>query len=485
MKLKSFLMFSYLIVMILPVAVLYLLYLGLNQYWQQEYFRQQTEATLQFAHIEELLKDPGLYDFNPLETYDMVADLTSDNIAITLYRSDGLVLYQSHQRDFKPYFSFTNVHNLYRNIGDIETTHQNYRLKQPVLSQAELKGFYEITIARDAWLQTYQNYNYYYLALFIAIFTLIYLIVLFLLHYKLNKPLKSLEHQMDAFAKGKQTEKIIPRSNDEISRLILHFENMKNELIKQNDAVKNQQNEKEWIVSTLSHDLKTPLTVIRTYSEALLKGTNLTEQEKRDYEQILFEKMQYMEHLINDLAIYTSIQSPSFQPKLVKVDGEEFFDMLLSGYEELAADKDISLQLIVDAPGEYLLDPKQMIRVVDNLVENGLRYTNKGNVLSLAVISSNQNLPEWVFSPFKQELEHFRQNDTLLLVQNEGSFIPEDQLLYVLQPFYQVEQARTKGGSSGLGLSIAQLLMQKQKGDLTICSKADFGTLVACRLPER
>lgn len=129
-----------------------------------------------------------------------------------------------------------------------------------------------------------------------------------------------------------------------------------------------------------------------------------------------------------------------------------------------------------------MLNVKQMVRVVDNLMMNAIRYTEKGKNIWLAAVSQTSPLPEWVFAPFVEELEAWRENGTILLIQNEGKAIPEDDLEKVFEPFVQVEAARGQGGTSGLGLSIAKMAIEQHCGKIKIWSQTGYGTLVACWL---
>ncbi len=196
---------------------------------------------------------------------------------------------------------------------------------------------------------------------------------------------------MTAFAKGKKLEGKLNAPKDEIGDVIHHFEQMKEQIEVTNAALNKQQQEKEFIVASLSHDLKTPLTVIRTYSEALLRNERLTTVERKEYEGILFEKLDYMKQMLDDLSIYTALQSSKAHTEYVTVEGEEFFDMLLTGFEEPCANNNIHLTVHACVANEYTLDPKQMVRIVDNLMGNSIRYTpnNKKNLAR----SSSQCLP--------------------------------------------------------------------------------------------
>ncbi|KYG27058.1 sensor histidine kinase [Alkalihalobacillus trypoxylicola] len=484
MKLKNYLMFSYFIVMLLPLLALYFIYTSSQYYWQEKNSQIESEVLQEVEEFQKVIEDPKWFTLNPDLSYEPLHDFIDADVVLSVYRSDGLILYQSHQSGMKSYYQFSNDPNLYRKIGELQSNTRGFQYKDIAIVKGEVLGVYEMNILHSGWSEVYQRNSSFYVVLFMLIFIGIYLSVLYLLHKRLNAPLSQLELEMNFFAKGKNIQSAPLKAAKEITQLQKHFNEMKKEITQQQELVKHEQREKEWMVSSLSHDLKTPLTVVRSYSEALWKENYLTELEKEEYKEIVIKKLHYMQQLINDLSIYSSIQSTNYQTELVEVDGEEFFEMLLQGYEELAQNQNIQINTSIETKKLYRLDPKQMIRIMDNLVENGVRHTLAGQNLSLAAISSEHQLPDWVFKPFTEKMEQFRENDTVILVQNQGSFIPSDQIHLVLKPFYQIDQARTKG-SSGLGLSIAKLLIEKQNGDLQLYSDKNYGTLIACRIPER
>lgn len=477
-------MISYFIVMILPVVSLYIFYESLKHYDEKHDFLEYMEMKKSIAAIESKLENPSLYKIQPVKNYKEVKEATNETMNITLYRNDGLKLYSSLNNTGFGVSATHSIDQLFQDLNVVRKRHRTNTYKKTVFNDKELIGIYEITMVRNDWLQGVNNRTLLLGILFCTSFIIIYSAVVIFLNRKLNRPLHMLREEMTAFAKGKNGISKLPHSNDELGELISHFEKMKAQIEKTNAEVKRQQTEKEYIVASLSHDLKTPLTVIRAYTEALNGKGKLTEKEKLDYTHILFEKLDYMKDMLDDLALYTSLQSAKEKMLLVQVDGEEFFEMLLAGYDEPCAENGIHLTVNQSITGPYHLQSKQMIRVVDNLMTNAIRYTKEGNHLWLAAFSENGSLPEWIFSPFVKELEKWRQGGTVLLIQNEGKAIPEEELEHVFEPFVQMEAARGQGGSSGLGLSIAKIAVEQHGGKIKLWSATGYGTLAACWLKE-
>jgi signal transduction histidine kinase len=358
-------------------------------------------------------------------------------------------------------------------------------VKKPVFAEGKLVGIYEITIGRSTWIEGVNDRSLLLVTLFGGFFILIYVVVVMLLNRKFNRPLQHLRSQMTAFAKGQPEQMEIRTGKDEIGEVLTHFHQMRSQLEQTQYVLSLQQKEKEFIVAALSHDLKTPLTVIQAYTEALQTENKLSEKERLEYRTILFEKLAYMKQMLDDLAVYTALQSVQEKPELVEVDGEEFFDMLLSGYEQPCKNKDIRLDTFQCVQSTYDVNVKQMMRVMDNLMTNAIRHTDPGKRIWLAAISPDSALPDFVFPPFFQEVNAWRMGGTLLIIQNEGNAIPIEMQERIFQPFVQGEGARGNGGSSGLGLSVAKMLVEQHDGKIKLWSTAGYGTLVACWLNER
>src|SRR5699024_1525543 len=99
------------------------------------------------------------------------------------------------------------------------------------------------------------------------------------------------------------------------------------------------------------------------------------EEKRESYQRTISEKTDFIKQMLDDLMTYSLLQSSDYNMEVVTVDGEEFFDMLLSDYTALCDQKSIRLQTYSHAPGEYNVNPKQMIRVCDNLMSNAITHT--------------------------------------------------------------------------------------------------------------
>lgn len=484
MKIKNWFMLLFILVMILPIIALYFLYLSISKYDQRQEIKEFMQFQQKFMEMKPILENHELYKVHDRKIYRQVQPLVDETIVISLYRADGLRLYTSS--DIDQHYKYYDKADLYENLNEMKKNYRTYSIKVPVFHAGELVGIYEVAFGREQWMQGVKNRTGIFALGMIMFFIILYASVLVLVHRKLNRPLSLLRRNMSAFANGHVISTPITHRNDEIGELIQHFEQMKEQIELTRMELKQEQQEKEFIVASLSHDLKTPLTVIQAYNEALLKEpNNLTNQEKAEYKQVLLEKVQYMKGLLDDLAMYTALQSKTSHSERVQVDGEEFFEMLFSGYDESCSQKGLFFSVEIKTNASYIVNTREMIRIVDNLMGNAIRHTKRNHRVGIGVISHNYDLPEWIFPDFKAELDRWRMGGTVFFVQNEGKGIPLEEQEHVFVPFYQVEGARGTGGSSGLGLSITKMLIEEHEGKIKLWSTMELGTLIACWIEER
>lgn len=478
MKLKTWLLMTFFIVMVLPLIAAYILFAWIQSYHNEQKVSELFEKTIELKQIKQVLDDPVLY--YPSANKQAIDQLVNEQRSITLYNQNGLVLYSSN-----PTTSSINIQKerLYENLYKIEQQFSTYSLKQPVFQNSNVVGFFHIELARNEWVGGVADRSIWLIISFISLFICIYFVVIRLVNRKLTRPLLDLMNEMTAFASG-HTVSETPTNNDEIGKLKRHFYEMRNEINRAQKIIQEKQAEKEYMIASVSHDLKTPLTSITAYTEALDVETGLTEGERQDYRKVIMEKSNFMKQMLDDLLTFTLLQSPTHEIDFVHVDGSEFFEMLVSDYDALCRRKEIELDVFSNISGTYKVNPKQMMRVADNLMSNAIQHTAHGNEIWLAAICHKDDVPNWLYS-FVDMKFNFDKN-MYLIIQNEGKGITKEKITSIFEPLYQVDLARSKRDAhgTGLGLSITKQIMEKHDGDVQLFSEHGTGTCVICRLPK-
>ncbi|MFA1819707.1 ATP-binding protein [Virgibacillus oceani] len=480
MKIKAWLLLSYFIVMILPLIAAYLLLGWINSYNDEQKVAEHIEVTSVLEEVKQTLDQPGLY--TPGGDIEEVEALAGKNLSIALYNRDGVIIYTSNPSFASTHHSLGREH-LYEDLYTLEQGYRAYTYKQPVFENNDLAGFFHVQMGRDEWVAGVENRGYLVGAVFLLVFTLIYITVIRMVNKKLNTPLTGLMNNMTAFAMGQPVEEK-PVKNDEVGKVTEQFYDMSRQIITAREAVEQEQQAKEYLIASVSHDLKTPLTSIKTYAESLKAENDLTPKEQKDYQNVIAEKADFMQHMLDDLLTYTLLQSREHDMELVPVDGNEFFDMLVADYEPLSKQKGIALHACAEVEGMYKVNPKQMMRVADNLVSNAMAHTPETGKIWIAAVSDSKKLTETLFD-FVPEKDVIQEAAVYFVVQNEGEGISPDKLTYVFDPLYQADEARSKNDKSrtGLGLSITKQIIEKHGGNVQIFSRENVGTCVVCSLP--
>lgn len=482
MKLKTWLLLSYLIVMILPLVCAYLLFAWINAYHNDQNVAEYFNKWEKLENITSVLNDPSLY--KPNIERPQVENLVDSQVSISIYNEDGFILYTSDSMGSPPSFALGRE-QLYKDLYSLQQGYRTYSYKEPVLANNEIVGFYEVQLAREEWTAGVSERSWFVFGIFVVVFLLIYLIVIALVNRKINRRLQRLMKQMTAFANREHVEEM-PPEKDEIGQLTQHFNGMRKQIETAREKLAKEQQEKEYMIATISHDLKTPLTSIRAYTESLASDRELSVEERQEYQHVIVDKANYMKQMLDDLLMYTLLQSPTYEMELVEVDGNEFFDMLVSGYEPMCREKRIRLHVHCDVTGKYLVNPKQMIRVADNLMSNAIQHTKEGGSIGIIAISDDQPFPAEAAPFVCEQIRGMGSNRFFLLVQNEGEGIAAEKLEHVFDPLYQADQARSKQNASGtgLGLSITKQIIEKHGGDVRMVSRKGIGACVICSLPK-
>src|SRR5699024_4905241 len=142
-----------------------------------------------------------------------------------------------------------------------------------------------------------------------------------------------------------------------------------------------------------------------------------------------------------DLLTYTLLQSPSYEMKFVQVDGNEFFDMLVSDYEALCKYKNIELYVNAHVTGMYEVNSMQIMRIADNVMSYAIQHTTYGYNIWIIAISDSESVPDRLFEFVTKTFSFNFEENVYFIVQNEGSGIGEDKIAQIFDPLYQADQA--------------------------------------------
>lgn len=481
MKLKKWLSLSHLVIMLAPIITAALLFKVIVNYNKNNDLKDYLLIMSKFRVYEDKIQNPEIYNIKFLKDKDFVISKDKNLVLIELYTDVGEKIYTSNKSSILN----TPKQELYSDLYKIITGYKAYTLKKPVFKDSTLIGFYKITIARNSFVEDINNRTIIAIICFISVLVIIYVAVILLLNRKFNKPIKLLVEGMHNFAAGDENT-LKYEKNDEIGEIITNFNIMKKDIEDKRKTIETEQKTKEYMISAISHDLKTPLTSVKAYSEAIINEKDLDIVKIKNKASVILNKADYMQKMIDDLLMY-NLLTMDYKMNFVEVEGHELFEMLFSGYAEDCKAHEIKLSVEIRLHGKYNVDVNQMTRVVDNLMSNALRYTpEKGHIYMSAFSISDKELTKYLRYKDIEELKLRKSEGCILLIENEGVSIPKEDKDNVFLPFYQCDDSRSKKSSTGvgLGLSIVNLVIEKHEGEVRMFSE-DNSTIFACWIPQK
>ncbi|MGL4848023.1 MAG: sensor histidine kinase [Clostridium sp.] len=292
----------------------------------------------------------------------------------------------------------------------------------------------------------------------VIIFLIIIIIVLLLRLLFVNKEIKNIVRQLEDYNNFKTRKKIdINLVNKNIESLAQsinkHIEISKKLQIKQS----NSEEELKSMISSISHDLRTPLTSIKGYLQ-MLKKTDITDENKAKYLDIADKRAKDLQELINQFFMLSVIEDNKYNMELESVDLKDtFIEILTSFYDEFTSKNIEPIIEICDSEVSVLGDYASIKRVIENLMINISKHS-KGNVKITINITNNY-----------AELTVIDYIDNNSDIQMESLF----------NKFYKADKAR-KVNSTGLGLSIVKELMVKMNGSVE-ADVQDNKLFIKCR----
>src|SRR5699024_10046011 len=224
-----------------------------------------------YADIQQMtavLDDPKWYE--SADDKKQLDELATDDMAIELYNKDGVKLYHSNpDLDFE---GVMNQEQLYKDLYEVQEGLQAYTYKEPVFDDQQLVGVFNIKIGREALVDTIVKRSWIVIGLFLASFILVYAIVIYFVHKRVTKRLYRLMNEITAYASGDMRQES-PVEKDEIGELKSQFYSMRKQVVSAQDAIKKEQQEKEFMVVEISQVLTSTLNSIMDTEDVVKEQT--------------------------------------------------------------------------------------------------------------------------------------------------------------------------------------------------------------------
>lgn len=275
-------------------------------------------------------------------------------------------------------------------------------------------------------------------------------------------PITTLKLATQNIKNGNLDFEIEVHNQDEIGELCADFEEMRKRLRDNaEEKIQSDQQSKE-LISNISHDLKTPITAIKGYVEGLLDGVADTPEKRDKYLQTIYNKAIDMDHLINELTFYSKIDTNKIPYTFSRINVVDYFEDCA---EELKLEMEeehigFAYQNYVDDSVQMIADAEQIKRVINNIIGNSKKYSDKADTKIRMTI---------------KDVGDFVQVE----IEDNGKGIAAKDLSHIFDRFYRTDASRNSSkGGSGIGLSIVKKIMEDHGGKIWVTSKEGIGTVM-------
>lgn len=338
----------------------------------------------------------------------------------------------------------------------------------PIVEEGKALGFVYIVLQSEEYQYlTGSLLNSYFLRVGTVGFGIALLVAFalgFILILLLTKGIRKIQSSVQLFGEGNYTTRIDIKGNDEMAQLAGTINTMANTILQNITDLKQIDGLRRELIANVSHDLRSPLTVIHGYVETyLMKKDSLTEEEQKKYLEAILVNSERLTKLVADLFELSKLEAKQVAATIEPMALNEMLIDLTKQFSLLAAQKKVEIK--IDVPDKMPLisaDTSLLSRAIHNLLDNAMKYTNSGGTVEM-----------------KTEIENAH---VVVSLKNTGEGIDSTDLPHVFDRYYKAASQKPQH-STGLGLAIARHIILLHGGEITVSSIKGIETDFRIRLP--
>ena len=283
----------------------------------------------------------------------------------------------------------------------------------------------------------------------------------------ITKNLQAIIDTVKRFQKGEMSARINVKTGGEIKRLAESFNEMADTIVGNIENLKSMENLRRELVGNVSHDLRTPLSVIHGYIETLIiKEDNLSDHEKQTYLARALDGTERLKKLVGELFELSKLEAKQVTPKKEAFFINELIDDISQKYSLILKEKNLTIAANnQEKPFMVYADISLIERVLQNLIDNAIKFTPEQGNIQLEINDK------------KEQVE--------IKVIDTGKGIPEDQVPFIFDR-YHIGDKRISldNNSTGLGLAIVKRILEIHDSTINLTSKLGQGTTFSFELPR-
>ncbi|MDN5331508.1 MAG: two-component system, OmpR family, sensor histidine kinase VanS [Tepidanaerobacteraceae bacterium] len=276
---------------------------------------------------------------------------------------------------------------------------------------------------------------------------------------RFTKPILKISQIAKRIANLDFSQKISVKTRDEIGQLsesinllseklskAIEELNEKNRRLKEDiDREKMLEKMRREFVSSVSHELKTPIFLIQGYAEALKENIAKSEEKRNFYLDVIIEEAEKMDKLVKDLLELSQIEAGMVRINKVRFNLSKLISKITSKYEQIAGEKNVKLTLEAEENLQAFADPERIEQAIVNFINNALDHLDERKIVKIRAKRIEGKIRVSVY--------------------NSGKPIPEESLGKIWDSFYKMDKSRSREfGGSGIGLAIVRAIMEAHGG---------------------
>lgn len=274
-------------------------------------------------------------------------------------------------------------------------------------------------------------------------------------------PLSLLDEGAKRIQKNDLSQNICYRGDKEFESVCQTFNEMQKHIFMEQEKNCQYERARTNMIAGISHDLRTPLTAIKGSVKSILDGVVHDENLEKKFLNIAYKRTLEMDVLLNQLFYLSKLETGNIPLKIEKGNMSEFLVRYV--YQKQELNDSIILDLVEYQKDVYcMFDIEQMHRILDNLIENSIKYSGKEKV-NVSIFLKCQN------------------KQACIEVADDGVGVCEEEIPYLFDEFYRVDSSRNAKEGSGLGLYIVKSLVEAMSG--SVCAYNRNGFVVEMKFP--
>lgn len=284
-------------------------------------------------------------------------------------------------------------------------------------------------------------------------------------------------------------------STDEIGELCRDFEEMRIRLKEMIDERMRYEQDTREMISSMAHDLQTPLTSIKGYAEGILDGVANTPEKQQKYIRTIYSKASDMSYLVDELSIFAKVEQNTLPYHFIPLNLHSYFQDCITEFSLDMETKHVTMtyENTCSEDTVVLADPEQLKRVINNIIGNAEKYMDK-DAGTITIRIQDVPLPAPVTPLYRQlnddgtEVEDAMHPDEFVQVEirDNGPGIEAKDLPYIFHRFFRADASRNSSKrGSGLGLAIVARIIEDHGGRVWAQSTLGEGTSIFFTLKKQ